>query len=71
MVVLCRWLFCPLLPPDGYAVLLSDGERNVEEDSAGRRGFSRQPICVHRRSSAVFIFSALQKSGFHDALEVA
>jgi len=32
----------PLPPPDGYAALLSDGEWNAEEDSACRRGFSRQ-----------------------------
>jgi len=34
-------------------------------------GIPMQPICVHRLSSAVFISSALYKSGLHDALEVA
>ncbi len=32
-------LFCPRPPPDGYAALLSDGERKAKEDSARRRDF--------------------------------
>jgi len=49
----------PVPSPGGFAALLLDGGRNAEEDSAGRGDFPDKPICVHRRSSAVFIFSAL------------
>lgn len=39
-------------PPGGYAARLSDGERNAEEDNAGRRDFqdclcfSLCPLCA-------------------------
>lgn len=33
-------------PLDGYAALLSDCERNAEEDSAGRRDFQDRKGCI-------------------------
>jgi len=47
--------------PDGFAALLSDGERNAEEDSASRRDFQDSKsafIGVHLR----FLFSVLFKN---------
>jgi len=35
----------PLPPPDGYAALLPDGERNAEEDSASREDFPDSKGC--------------------------
>ena len=60
-VALCRWLFCPLPPPGGYAALLSDGERNEKGDSAWPEFIPCSQsafISVHLR----FLFSVLHKN---------
>ncbi len=47
LIVLCRRLFCSHVPPsDGYAALLSDGEMNAAEDSAGRSFFQKSYIII-------------------------